>query len=103
VPLLLLGGTGLALGQPTSIPSPSPTPRPRISPSPLGPQKPGEMRFKGMDKNNDGQISRDEWRGNDRSFEKKDTNGDGVLSGTELLPMVPRDPTAPSPSPRTKH
>jgi hypothetical protein len=104
LPFLLLGGTGLALGQPTSIPSPSATPRPRISPSPLGRQNPGEMRFKGMDKNNDGKISRDEWRGNERSFEKKDTDGDGVLSGNELLPAATKDPSAspsPSPSPKT--
>jgi hypothetical protein len=106
LPLLLVGGTGIALGQPTPVPSPSPsaTPRPRISPSPPGRQNPGEMRFKGMDGNNDGKISRDEWRGNERSFEKKDTDGDGVLSGNELLPVVRKDPISlpsPSPSPRT--
>ena len=37
-------------------------------------------RFKGMDRNGDGVITRDEWRGNDTSFQKHDRNGDGVLS-----------------------
>jgi hypothetical protein len=102
IPLLLLCATGVALAQPS--PSPRATPRAHISPSPLGSPKPGEMRFKGMDRNHDGRISRDEWRGNDRSFEKKDTNGDGVLSGDEVRPASPGNPAAPpspSPSPRT--
>jgi len=37
-------------------------------------------RFREMDLNRDGVISRDEWRGNDRSFRQQDRNGDGVLS-----------------------
>lgn len=44
------------------------------------------MRFKGMDKNGDGVITRREWRGNDRSFRNHDRNGDGVLSGSEVRP-----------------
>ena len=43
-----------------------------------------QMRFQGMDRNNDGMITRDEWRGNDRSFRNQDWNGDGVLSGDEV-------------------
>lgn len=43
-----------------------------------------QMRFRGMDRNGDGVISRDEWRGNDQSFRNHDRNGDGVLSGDEL-------------------
>jgi hypothetical protein len=43
-----------------------------------------QMRFRGMDRNNDGVITRDEWRGNDRSFRRLDTNNDGVLSGDEI-------------------
>ena len=43
-----------------------------------------QMRFQAMDTNRDGQISRDEWRGNDRAFLNQDWNGDGVLSGPEV-------------------
>src|SRR5918996_1197312 len=48
------------------------------------------MRFAGMDTNHDGQITRDEWRGNDVSFNQHDWNGDGVLSGIEVTPGVQR-------------
>lgn len=41
-------------------------------------------RFRGLDRNNDGKITRDEWRGNDRSFSVHDRNGDGVISGKEV-------------------
>lgn len=41
-------------------------------------------RFRGMDTNNDGRITREEWRGNDRSFRNHDWNNDGVLSGDEI-------------------
>jgi Ca2+-binding EF-hand superfamily protein len=44
------------------------------------------MRFRGMDRNNDGMITRDEWRGSDRSFQVHDCNGDGKLSGNEVRP-----------------
>jgi Ca2+-binding EF-hand superfamily protein len=43
-------------------------------------------RFDGMDRNRDGVITRDEWRGNDQSFSNEDWNGDGVLSGDEVRP-----------------
>ena len=43
-----------------------------------------QMRFQGLDRNNDGMITRDEWQGNDRSFRNQDWNGDGVLSGDEV-------------------
>ncbi len=43
-----------------------------------------EMRFRAMDANRDGAISRDEWRGSDQSFRAHDWNGDGVLSGGEV-------------------
>ena len=42
------------------------------------------MRFRGMDSNNDGRISRDEWRGSDQSFRVHDWNNDGVLTGDEV-------------------
>lgn len=41
-------------------------------------------RFRGMDQNGDGVITRAEWRGNDQSFRQHDRNGDGVLSGDEV-------------------
>jgi hypothetical protein len=41
-------------------------------------------RFRGMDRNRDGVISRSEWRGNSRAFENQDWNRDGVLSGREV-------------------
>ena len=42
------------------------------------------MRFRRMDTNNNGVISRNEWRGDARSFQMYDWNGDGVLSGDEV-------------------
>jgi Ca2+-binding EF-hand superfamily protein len=45
-----------------------------------------EMRFRGMDVDNDGVITRAEWRGNDQAFREQDNNGDGVLSGDEVRP-----------------
>jgi Ca2+-binding EF-hand superfamily protein len=42
------------------------------------------MRFSGMDRNNDGVITRQEWRGSDDSFRVHDWNGDGILSGEEV-------------------
>ena len=41
-------------------------------------------RFRGMDRNNDGVISRGEWQGNTVSFNNQDWNKDGVLSGDEV-------------------
>ena len=46
----------------------------------------GNMRFRGMDRNGDGRITRGEWRGNDNSFDNHDWNRDGVLSGEEVRP-----------------
>jgi Ca2+-binding EF-hand superfamily protein len=43
-----------------------------------------EMRFRGMDRNNDGVIARSEWRGTAESFRVHDWNRDGVLSGDEV-------------------
>lgn len=51
-----------------------------------------QIRFRAMDTNNDGRITREEWRGNDRSFRNHDWNKDGVLSGDEVRPgaVAPR-------------
>jgi Ca2+-binding EF-hand superfamily protein len=43
-----------------------------------------QRRFRGMDRNNDGVISRNEWRGSRQSFDVHDWNNDGVLSGQEV-------------------
>ena len=53
-------------------------------------QQQAQMRFQGMDANNDGRISRAEWRGSDQSFRTHDWNNDGVLSGDELRPGASR-------------
>ena len=42
------------------------------------------MRFRGLDTNRNGIITRREWRGNSNSFRIHDTNGDGILSGREV-------------------
>lgn len=41
-------------------------------------------RFREMDLNNDGVITRDEWRGSNQSFNRHDWNRDGRLSGDEI-------------------
>ena len=47
-------------------------------------------RFRAMDVNHDGIVTRDEWRGSDQSFRVHDWNGDGVLSGDEVRPGASR-------------
>lgn len=44
-----------------------------------------QMKYRNLDSNNDGMVSRAEWRGNNRSFQKHDWNRDGVLSGNEVI------------------
>ena len=45
---------------------------------------PEQRRFRGMDANNDGVISRTEWRGSAQSFNVHDWDNDDVLSGDEV-------------------
>jgi Ca2+-binding EF-hand superfamily protein len=47
--------------------------------------RPARMRFEAMDKDRNGDISREEWLGSLRSFQVHDWNGDGVLSGQEVV------------------
>jgi Ca2+-binding EF-hand superfamily protein len=54
-------------------------------------QRAPEIRFQAMDANHDGVITRDEWRGSDRSFRNHDWNGDGRLSGDEVRPGARRN------------
>jgi hypothetical protein len=42
-----------------------------------------QMRFRGMDRDRDGVVTRAEWQGSDQSFRQQDRNGDGILSGDE--------------------
>ena len=53
-------------------------------------QRERPMRFQGLDRNNDGRITRAEWKGSDQSFKVHDWNGDGVLSGDEVRPGARR-------------
>ena len=43
-----------------------------------------QARFRAMDVNSDRVITRSEWRGNARAFDRYDTNHDGLLSGSEV-------------------
>src|SRR5215510_8075465 len=47
-------------------------------------QNGGGGAMKRMDTNNDGQISRDEWKGKPRAFDRIDKNGDGLINKQEL-------------------
>ena len=42
------------------------------------------MRFESMDTNNDGVVTRAEWRGSERAFQNQDWDGDGRLAGQEV-------------------
>jgi hypothetical protein len=53
------------------------------------------MRFRNMDRNNDGVITRAEWRGSERTFRANDWNADGILSGDEVRPGAVRSPNPP--------
>src|SRR4030095_16591792 len=50
-----------------------------------------KMKYSGLDRNHDGEVTRTEWRGNDQSFQNHDWNGDGVLSGDEVRTGTYRD------------
>jgi len=47
-------------------------------------QAQAQMRFQGMDRDHNGKITWDEWRGSERAFRNADWNGDGELSGDEV-------------------
>jgi hypothetical protein len=47
-------------------------------------QRSRTMRYANWDRNRDGRITRDEWRGSRRGFDAADWNHDGVLSGEEV-------------------
>jgi Ca2+-binding EF-hand superfamily protein len=56
----------------------------------LGTTGAADMRFRGMDANRDGAISRSEWRGTRQAFQENDWNRDNILSGDELRPDARR-------------
>ena len=65
--------------------TPAPTaPSPRTPPPTPPPAPPTPVRVSSMDADRDGVVTRAEWRGSDEAFRRQDTNGDGVLSGTEV-------------------
>ena len=49
------------------------------------------IRFQGMDRNGDGVITHEEWRGSAQSFRVHDWNHDGQLSGDEVRPGAQRN------------
>src|SRR5688500_5764562 len=54
------------------------------TPATLDAQQAERMRFESMDTDRNGEISRSEWRGTDRSFLNHDWNGDDKLTGDEV-------------------
>src|SRR5215212_4127440 len=53
------------------------------------------MRFRAMDTDSDGVVTRAEWRGSDQAFREQDANADGVLSGDEVRVRAGETPAAP--------
>jgi len=58
--------------------------------SPVQAVPPNQRRFRTMDANNDGVISRNEWTGSRQSFDTHDWNNDDVLTGDEVNEAVAR-------------
>lgn len=56
-----------------------------------GPPMDPAARFKAMDANNDGSVTKDEWRGPAERFDAIDTNHDGKISAEEMA-AAPRGP-----------
>jgi len=79
-------GEAAATARVSSVrPRPVAPPPPPAAPAPAAaPRDQQTIRFAEMDRNRDGVITRQEWRGSQRSFEVHDWNGDGRLSGDEV-------------------
>ena len=52
-------------------------------------RKKAVLRFRSMDKDNDGKVTRDEFTGPKERFERLDKNGDGSLTESEFLSNSP--------------
>ena len=63
-----------------------------------GPPMDPAARFKAMDANNDGSVTKEEWRGPAERFDAIDTNHDGKISAAELA-AAPRGPGGRPPPP----
>ena len=50
-----------------------------------GGQRPGGGKIRKMDTNNDGAISREEWKGRPRGFGRLDRNNDGTINREEIM------------------
>ena len=55
-------------------------------------QERGAEALKQMDANNDGKISREEWKGNPERFSRLDANNDGFITSDEIKAHRPRGP-----------
>jgi Ca2+-binding EF-hand superfamily protein len=66
-----------------------------VAPAANAQQQRPAIRFAEMDRNHDGVITRDEWRGSDRSFDVHDWNRDGRLSGDEVRLGAQREQPGP--------
>lgn len=75
---------GVAAARLQVNPAPVPPASAAARPPAPRPADPAPGRFRGMDTDRDGVVTRAEWRGSDRAFRNHDTNGDGVLSGAEV-------------------
>ncbi len=58
---------------------------------PGGPPMDPAARFKAMDANGDGAVTKEEWRGPPERFDAIDTNHDGKISAAEMA-AAPRGP-----------
>lgn len=56
-------------------------------------------RFKAMDANNDGAVTKDEWRGPAERFDAIDANHDGKITAAELAAAPRRGPPPAAPAP----
>ena len=71
------GSGGMRYCPPGNRQASAPAPAPQVVPL-------NQRRFRGMDTNNDGIITRSEWRGSRQSFDVHDWNNDDVLTGDEV-------------------
>jgi Ca2+-binding EF-hand superfamily protein len=59
-------------------------PKPRTNHDPGSRRSGGEQRWKKLDQDNDGKISRSEWQRNEQAFDRMDADKDGFLTKEEM-------------------